>query len=63
MSIYSYSAIHDELIGSTAASDSGIGNNFIKAYLGHVAIHSRQSTAPNDEGAGGEESLGRYLVS
>ena len=63
VSINGYSTIHDELIGSTAASDSGIGNNLVQAHLGHVAIHSRQSAAPKDEGAGGEESLRRYLVS
>jgi hypothetical protein len=63
MAIHGNSSIHDELVGSTAASNSGIGNNLIKAHLGHVAIHSRQSTAPKDEGAGGEESLRRYLVS
>jgi hypothetical protein len=28
-----------------------------------VAIHSRQSAAPKDEGAGGEESLSGDLVS
>ena len=63
VSINGHSTIHDELIGSTAASDSGIGNNLVQAHLGHVAIHSRQSAAPEDAGAGGEESLNGDLVS
>ena len=44
MAIDSYSTVHDEFIGSSAAGDSRVGNYLIKAHLGHVAIHSRQST-------------------
>jgi hypothetical protein len=38
--IDSYSAIGYKFIGATTASDSRIGNNFIKAHLGHLAISS-----------------------
>jgi hypothetical protein len=39
-SIDGNSTIGYEFIGATAASDSRIGNYFIQAHLGHLAISS-----------------------
>jgi hypothetical protein len=44
VSINGNSTVHDEFIGTSAASNPGIGNNLVQAHIGHVAIHSRQST-------------------
>jgi hypothetical protein len=55
VSINGYSTVHDEFIGASAAGNPGIGNNLVQAHIGHVAIHSRQSTpraSPDNRGPG-----------